>query len=66
MTRKRFHRVTICLTETEYHQFKRIAGIRKENVSQFIRYLVNMHLKMNKPLVDLMDEIDKASIAKSS
>jgi hypothetical protein len=66
MPRKRFKRVTICLTEPEYEQFRRVAGIRKESVSQFIRYLMSIYLKANKSVVDLMEMLEKNSIDKPS
>ena len=37
MTRKRFKRVTFCLTEEEYAKLKRIAHRNQMNFSQFVR-----------------------------
>ena len=65
MDKKDLQRICICLSQKEYENLRLLASLRKESMSAFVRYLLNIHLQANESLLPLIKGL-KESIAKQS
>lgn len=54
----KWHRISINLTEKDYRTLKLLAGLKAQSVTHFIRYLLDMHIKLNECLLPYLKPIE--------
>lgn len=54
--KKKWTRVTICLSEEEREALRLLACLRGESSSKYIRYLITNNLNASQIIVDIMKE----------
>jgi hypothetical protein len=53
--KKDWKRLSICVPQKDYHKLQLLATTRKQSVSAFIRYLLDIHIKANSSLIPLIE-----------
>lgn len=60
MTKSKWRTITVNLTDSQYRHLKALAGLKAMSSSAFVKYLLEMHIDLNKDLVPYIEGLDKA------
>lgn len=66
VAKKPWKRVTICLSGDEHSELCMLAGLKKDSISSFIRYLLKIHIEANRPIFDILKVIQANSANQES